>query len=194
MKDQQELITGLKKGDAKAYSKMVDLYHNMLCVYAYELTNDRDTAQDIVQNVFVNIWRYRLKLKDQFLLKSYLYKSVYNEFLNQNRSGVYVVPLEKKYIDALSSVVEEENKSFDQLIKLVRKEIDNLPPKCRRTFLLSRQEGLSNKEIADYLNLSTKSVEAHITKAFSRLRTAMGDKLDGILFMIFGPKRKLVDS
>ncbi|WP_299557373.1 RNA polymerase sigma-70 factor [Seonamhaeicola sp.] len=186
-----QLIFGLKKGDSEAYSQMFDAYHNMLCAYAYELTNDRDLAKDIVQNVFVNIWRIRLKLKDDFAVKSYLYRSVYNEFLNQNRNRMYVVPLDKKYIDSLNSFVEQEDeKSLERLIKLVKGEIENLPPKCKQTFLLSRQDGLSNKEIAEYLNVSVKSVEAHITKAFNRIRESVGSKMEGILFLLFGMNRK----
>lgn len=181
-----EFISGLKKAKPEAYSFMVDTYHNMLCVYAFELTNDRDLAKDIVQNVFINIWRIRMKLKDDFSVKSYLYKSVYNEFLNQNRSKKLVVQLDKKYIDALSQVVEEENeKSIDRLIKLVKKEIENLPPKCKHTFLLSKRDGLSNREIAEYLNISIKSVEAHITKALSTLRKTVGAKMERILFLLF---------
>jgi len=84
--DDIELIKGIKNGDSKAYSFMVDHYHNKLCVYAYHLTNDKDISKDIVQNVFVNIWTIRQKLKDEFAVKSYLYRSVYNEFLNQERS------------------------------------------------------------------------------------------------------------
>jgi RNA polymerase sigma-70 factor (ECF subfamily) len=159
-----EFISGLKKGESKAYAFMVDTYHNMLCVYAFELTNDHDLAKDIVQNVFINIWRIRIKLKDDFAIKSYLYKSVYNEFLNQKRNRKLVVQLDKKYIDTLSQVVEENNeRSLEELMILIKQEIENLPPKCKRIFLLSKQEGLSNIEIAEYLNVSTKSVEAHIT-------------------------------
>lgn len=187
-----ELIHNLKKGNSKAYSFLVDTYHNMLCTYAYGLTNDRDLAKDVVQNVFISIWRTRLKLKDDFVIKSYLYRSVYNEFLNQNRSFKFVVPLDKKYIDALSFVVEEEDeKSIEKLMKLVRREIENLPPKCKRAFLLSKQEGLSNIEIAEYLNVSVKSVEAHMTKAFAKLREAVGSKMEGVLFLLFGLNRSV---
>ncbi len=69
-------------------------------------------------------------------------------------------------------------------------EIQNLPPKCKQTFLLSKQEGLTNVEIAEYLNVSIKSVEAHITKVFSILRKSIGDKMHGILFLLFGVNRK----
>ena len=187
-----KFISGLKKGNPATYSFMVDTYHNMLCTYAFELVNDYDQAKDIVQNVFINIWRMRSKLKDDFVVKSYLFKSVYNEFLNQNRNKKQVVKLDKKYIDALSQIVEEENeKSLERLIKLVKQEIENLPPKCKRTFLLSKQEGLSNIEIAEYLNVSIKSVEAHMTKALAILRKTLGGKMNEILFLLFGMEKKL---
>lgn len=185
------LIGGLKKGNPKAYSLLVDTYHNILCTYAYQLTNDRDHAKDIVQNVFINIWRIRLKLKDDFAIKSYLYRSVYNEFLNQERNRKHAIPLDKKNIEALSSILEEEDeKSLDKLMNLVKREIENLPPKCKRTFLLSKQEGLTNIEISEYLNVSIKSVEAHMTKAFSILRKTVGKKMQGILFLLFGTDGK----
>ena len=74
---------------------------------------------------------------------------------------------------------------------IVKKEIDKLPPKCKQTFLLSKKEGLTNIEIAEYLNVSIKSVEAHITKAFSILRKSIGNKVEGILFLLFGSNNYL---
>jgi RNA polymerase sigma-70 factor (ECF subfamily) len=151
------------------------------------LTNDSDLAEDIVHNVFMSIWKNRNKLKDQFAVKSYLYKSVYNEFIDQYRKKKAVLTLEKKHIDALTYIVEEEDeKSLEKLISIVKKEIDKLPPKCKQTFLLSKEEGLTNLEISEYLNISIKSVEAHITKAFSVLRKSIGNKVNGILFLLFG--------
>jgi RNA polymerase sigma-70 factor (family 1) len=170
----KDLIKGLKNGDSKAYSFLVDCYHNKLCVYAYQLTNDRDNAKDIVQNVFVNIWNIRLKLKDEFVVKSYLYRSVYNEFLNQVRSRRHTVSLDLKNIEALSAILEDEDDgSLERLIHLVKKEIENLPPKCKEIFLMSKNEGLTNIEIAEYLKVSVKSVESQITKAYILLRTVV---------------------
>lgn len=181
-----EFIFGLKQGSPKAYSHMVGTYHNMLCVYAFKLAKDHDLAKDIVQNVFISIWRMRRNLKDDFTVKSYLYKSVYHEFLNQNRSKKILFSWKKINLDALSEIVEEENdESIDRLIKLVNQEIEKLPSKCKRTFLLSKKEGLSNIEITEYLNVSIKSVEAHITKAFSILRKRIGYQVDSILFLLF---------
>ena len=185
------LINALKKGDSKAYTFLVNNYHHKLCMYAFSLTNNHDLSEDIVQNVFMGIWKQRQKLKDDFVVKSYLYRSVYNEFIDQYRKQKSVLALEKKYIDALSTIVEQEDESsLERLINLVKQEIENLPPKCKRTFLLSKQEGLTNIEIAEYLNVSIKSVEALITKAFSLLREKVGDKMNGILFLIFGANGK----
>lgn len=184
-----ELINSLKRGDSKGYQYLVSSYHIKLCVYAKSLTNDSDLAEDIVQNVFMSIWKNRSKLKEEFAVKSYLYKSVYNEFIDQYRKKKAVFTLEKKYIEALTYIVEEEDeKSLEKLMNIVRKEIDKLPPKCKQTFLLSKEEGLTNVEIAEYLNVTIKSVEAHITKAFSILRKSIGDKVEGILFLLFGRK------
>ena len=188
-----DLIIALKGGDSKAYTFLVNQYHHKLCVYVFSLTKDNDLAEDIVQNVFMAIWNKRHKLKEDFVLKSYLYKSVYNEFIDQYRKEKSVFPLEKKHFDALSSIVEDEDEnSLEKLIKLVKQEIENLPPKCKQTFLLSKQDGLTNIEIAEYLNVSLKSVEAHITKAFSILRKTVGEKVNTVLFLLFGIKTKTI--
>jgi RNA polymerase sigma factor (sigma-70 family) len=121
-----------------------------------------------------------------------LYKSVYNEFIDQYRKQKKVLTLEKKYIDALTYILEDEDeKSLDRLLKIVKNEIEKLPPKCKQTFLLSKEEGLTNIEIAEYLNVSIKSVEAHITKAYAILRKSIGDKVSGILFLLFRRNKKI---
>ena len=186
-----DLIIALKEGDSKAYTFLVNQYHHKLCVYVFSLTKDNDLAEDIVQNVFMAIWNKNHKLKEDFVLKSYLYKSVYNEFIDQYRKEKSVLPLEKKHFDALSSIVEDDDEnSMEKLIKLVKQEIENLPPKCKQTFLLSKQDGLTNIEIAEFLNVSIKSVEAHITKAFSILRKTVGERVNTVLFLLFGIKTK----
>ncbi|MEO8935073.1 MAG: RNA polymerase sigma factor [Xanthomarina sp.] len=84
-KDNTQLIEALKSGDSKAYTYLVDTYHQKLCVYAYGLTHDHDLAEDIVQNIFIRTWRKRDKLKTEFSISSFLYKLTYNEFIDQYR-------------------------------------------------------------------------------------------------------------
>ena len=185
--DNTQFIEALKLGDSKAYTILVDIYHHKLCIYAYSLINDQKAAEDIVQNVFIRTWKKRDQLKSDFEIKSFLYKSVYNEFIDEYRKQKMVVPLEKKYIDALTTFVENEDEyGLEQKIKLVKGEIQKLPPKCKEIFMLSKQDGLTNLEIAEYKEVSIKSVEAHITKAFNILRESIGDEVHIVMFLIFG--------
>jgi RNA polymerase sigma-70 factor (ECF subfamily) len=186
-----ELIKNLKEGKEIAYNFLIDSYQQKLYAYAFGLLKDHDLSEDVVQNIFVYIWKNRLNLKDDFSIKNYLYRAIYNDCIDYYRKRKTVTALEKKYIDALNHVIEEvDENSLEKLIALVKKEIENLPPKCKRTFILSKQEGLTNIEIAEYLNISIKSVEAHITKAFSILRKTLGDKTNGVLFLLFGTEKK----
>src|SRR5690606_17006082 len=175
--DQTSLVAGLKKGTPLAYTQLVESHHQGLCSHAFGLTGDHDLAEDIVQNVYIKIWKKRKKLREDLNLKSYLYKCVYNGFIDQYRKMRHTLPIEKTHIQALKALVHEESEnSLERLISMVRREIENLPPKCKQVFLLSKTEGLTNMEIAQYLNITTKSVEGHITKAFTTLRKVLDDK------------------
>ncbi|WNH09073.1 RNA polymerase sigma factor [Thalassobellus suaedae] len=163
--ENSDLINALKQGEAKAYSFLVDYFHHKLCIYAFSLCHDDDIAKDIVQNVFISIWKRREDLNPSFNFKNLLYKSVYNEFIDHYRKRRKVLELEKKYIEGLSTIIEEDDeKSLEKLILLVKQEIENLPKKCKQTFLLSKSDGLTNIEISEYLNVSIKAVEANMTK------------------------------
>jgi len=116
-----------------------------------------------------------------------LYKSVYNEFIDQYRKDLSISVLERKYIEVLDSFIEvkEENET-KRLITLVEKEIEQLPNKCKETFLLSKKNGLTYREIADYQNVSVNTVEKQMVKAFSILRKKLKDKMISLLFILFG--------
>ncbi len=184
------LITELRKGKEKAFSFLVETYNHKLCLYALSLANDKDIAEDIVQNVFIKTWEKRNSLKPELSIKCYLYKSVYNEFIDQNRKMQSVTALEKKYIEELDSLMEIDEDRLEKLLLLVRQEIEKLPPKCKRIFSMSKEEGLSNMEISERLNISLKTVEAHITKGFIRIRNKMSTKyqLNPLLFLLFNFK------
>lgn len=169
--DDNILVSALVEGNPRAFKFLMNNYHRKLCAYAFSLCHSEDQAEDIVQNVFLKLWKNRHKLNNIKKLSSFLFRSVYNEFIDQYRQSKEVIKLEKKHIDLLSCILEEEtDTNLDKLVKLVEKEIDNLPTKYKKTFLMSKKEGLTNFEIAEYLNISVKSVERHITKAFKLIR------------------------
>ena len=176
----------MKKGNELAFTHLVDTYHHQLCIYAFSLSRDQESAEDIVQNVFLQMWEQRVRLKPDLSIKSFLYRSVYNEFVDHYRKRQSVIVLEKKYAEALEKIVEEDENSLNRLITAVKNEIDNLPSRCRQIFQLSKKEGLTNIEIAEYLGVSIKTVEAQITKAFTQIREKIGNKMQGLLFLLLG--------
>jgi RNA polymerase sigma-70 factor (family 1) len=192
--DNDVLIESLKNGDEQAYNYLIDTYHHKLCVYANSLVKNVYSAEDIVQNVFIKVWEQRTRLKPDHALKSFLYKLAYNEFIDLYRKNQSLFSLEKSYYDALNSVIQDEDsESFQRVLNVVNKEIQNLPPKCKEVFILSKKEGLTNIEIAEHLDVSIKTVEAQITKAFSILRSSLDEKIKTFLFLLFG-KRKFFTS
>ncbi len=191
-KNQNDLIEAIKQGKESAFVYALETYNKPLFAYALSLANDEAMAQDILQNVFLKTWEQRKKITIKKSVQNYLFKSVYHEFINQYKKNKSHLLLEQKYYAALEKVATEEDDSFfKKAIERITSEIQNLPPKCKEVFILSRKEGLTNIEIANYLNISVKSVEAHITKAFSVIRKRIRDKVDGFLFLLFRKQKKI---
>ena len=186
LKIYKDLLPEFKKGNEQALAFIMDHYHKPLCSYAYSLSNDRDEAKDIVQNVIINLWERRETLPNIKSFKSYLYKSIYNEFLNQVRKTGRMMIFEKEYFEALNELVSDDKESINkQKMELLSIEIEKLSPKCKETFLLSKKEGLTYIEIADYLGVSIKTVENNMIKAFSILRKKMKEKIDTLILLVF---------
>ena len=188
--DEKELKKELKNGNEKALSYLMDTYHQPLCLYVYSFCNDSDGAKDIVQNIFIRLWEKREKVEAIVSLKRFLYKCCYNEFISQYRKDKKILAFEVEHVNALEELIKEENEALlKKQIELLKIEIQNLPPRCKKTFLLSKEEGLSNLEISHKMDVTIKTVEGQITKAFKILRTKLGDKISPILFLLFNSKK-----
>tara|TARA_B110000483_G_scaffold21244_1_gene23972 strand:+ start:10919 stop:11494 length:576 start_codon:yes stop_codon:yes gene_type:complete len=178
-------VEKLKNGDNNAYTLLMNDYYKNLCGYANLFTKDPSKSEDIVQNVFVKIWIYRKKIDPNIPIKKYLYKSVYNEFIDQYRKNKPVISLEEKYLKVIDTIIDDNSLDIEKLMMNVNREIDKLPEKCKRVFILNKKEGLTHNEIAEYLQISTKTVESHITRAFKILNQKLGNKIKNILIIIF---------
>lgn len=189
--DNVVLMESLKNGDEKAYKFLLNKFHRKLNAYALTLVNDHSMAEDIVQNVFLKTWKNRNKLNPEFSIQSFLYKSVYNEFINSYQQNKAMMLLQQKYVETMHQVVEttDEN-SIERMLAIINKEIQNLPPKCQQVFILSKKEGLTNIEIAEHLEISIKTVEAQISKAFKILKEKLKDNYNMMLFLLFHSPQK----
>lgn len=168
MQTENDLLQLLKRSDKKAYETIFRLFYQPLKLFANKLLKDDLAADDIVQEVFVQLWEKRKSFKD-IALKPYLYTSVKNRVLNQIRH----LQVKQKHIDETKHTSEEffETKEDDSELKLkIFSSIEKLPEQCKKIFIMNRVHGLKHKEIAEELNISVKTVTNQIGKALKILR------------------------
>ncbi|GAA3643799.1 RNA polymerase sigma-70 factor [Flavivirga jejuensis] len=187
----KELIELLHQGNDEALSLIYKKYWQMMYLAAYNLVQDKAVCEDIVQDIFVNLWNKRDNLFINTSLKSYLYTStIYKvyDFFRKNKKLIKVELLDD-FSEKTQCFTPETKLLYEELIQHVDSVIEKLPVKCKTVFKLSREQGLTNKEIADKLHISKRTVEGHITKALSILRGSIGISLS-LEFVFFIIKMK----
>jgi len=152
--------------------KIFRTHHKMLCKVAYAIVKDKSAAEDIVQDVFFTIWKKREELMIDSNLKGYLYRAVSNSCLNylQSYHKRNVKSYEEFHEQALGSLSIHDTMDYDRLSAAIERAIDNLPPRCKVIFVMSRMEGLKHQQIADAMQVSIKTVENQMGIALSKLR------------------------
>lgn len=135
-------------------------------------------AENVVQDCFIAVWEKRDSLVFDLGLKSYLYQAVRNKSLNEIKRSMRHAAETYEFIAEVETVNPSPLEQFSkkETEELIHKSITNLPPKCRRVFLLSRQEQMSYKEIATLLDINPKTVENQIAIALKSIREQMGIK------------------
>jgi len=167
----KEFVLLLKSGDESAFTELINKYNRRLFAYAVSLSGDYSLAKDIVQDVFLKTYEYRKRLNPEFSIEGFLYRSVYNQFINVYHKNKSLLKVHDEYVRFLNQIIDESKDSeFDKLIKIVNESINNLPKRCKEIFVLSKKEGYTNLEISEILNISIKTVEAQITIAFKSIR------------------------
>lgn len=176
----EQLIVRLQEGKEEAFAYVFRVYYSPLLNYAGRILKDAELANDVVQETFCRFYENRQKLNVAISLKSYLYKSVYNACLDViKHKKVEAAYLNRELLDFyFSKVIQTPEAELalqnEELREAVQEAIRKLPERCREIFVLSKVEGLSNKQIAEQLNISIKTVEAQMTTAFTRLRKELG--------------------
>ena len=184
------LIARVKAGDRNAFNELYGLYWASLVNYAGLFVGD-DGAEDVVQDVFVELWKRKdtIEIGDQ--IQAFLYRAVYTRALNvlkhRNVEDGYCAAMEEINQRRAEFYQPDNNEVIRRIEdKELRKEIhdaiNELPDKCKEVFKLSYLHDMKNKEIADILGVSLRTVEAHMYKALKYLRGRL-DPLWAILFL-----------
>lgn len=176
LNEDKELIDRLRNGEESALTELYNRFWQSLFMSAYNILKDKELCEDIIQDIFMNIWNNREKLEIHISLKGYMYAcaryQVFNHF-KKNKDKIHVElfdDLDKRFQHA----TPETLLMHEELVQQINAIVERLPQKCQQVYKLSREEQLSHKEIAAQLDISTKTVENHITKALQTIRLSMG--------------------
>lgn len=158
----------------KHFEQLFKIYFNVLRAYSVRYVYNEHAAEDIVQDVFFELWNRKESIDFEGNMKSYLFKSTYSKSINYlNSKQVKMrIPVDSAdstalldgYLQAMQNN-QEDNLILAEIRHEIETVIDQLPPQCKKVFILSRTYELKNREIAEQLDISVKSVEKHMTKA-----------------------------
>lgn len=173
------LIQRIKNDDREAFREIYDRYKYRVFSFAGRYLNDKSDIEEIIQEVFVKLWKTRSRIKQDLPLYNYLFTITRNTILHKKQKQVN----EKKYLEylktyySISTLSTQNDIQFKETSEKVNSAINKLPAKRREIFLLNRNEGLTYREIADKLELSIKTVESHMRLALQDLRKELEEYL-----------------
>ncbi len=180
--EQEDILKRLKENDRSALKELFQLYYLSVCQTIHRLVKDKSTVEDLAQEVFLRFWNKRHKIHITSSLSAYIRRMATNEALGYLRS--------RKTFEEESIILNDERQSgqnveaqvlHTELEDHIKAAINELPPKCRAVFVLSRFEELTYQEIADRMEISVKTVENQMGRALRLLRA----KLKSYLTLFF---------
>jgi RNA polymerase sigma-70 factor, ECF subfamily len=162
-------------------------YYKRLHRIAYQVVNDTDLAEDVVQEVFISVWKNKDSLTIKTTIEGYLVKATVNKaitFLEKNQRN-HKTELTEQIEYIKNADLSNNNFDFELFQSMVYVSLDKLPPKCKAIFMLSRFENMKNKEIAEHLGINIKTVENQMSIAMNKLNTELKPKLKNYFPEIF---------
>lgn len=162
--------------DQHAFKQLFRYFYSSLLRFAISITKEKEPAEEIVGDQFLNLWNKRSSITGISNLKLYLYVAVRNRCLNfvRRNGNIYLITPEQADTTHQYTTTDPENIMIaSELSKAVQKAILDLPPKCREVYALVKEDGLTYKEVAELLEISPRTVENHIATAIRKLAVAL---------------------
>lgn len=178
----------LKEGDHKAFYEIYNRFNKTLYHFTKKFIQDTDLIDDIIHDAFLNLWNARHRIKGDHPIEAYLFRITRNLVFKQLKSQMKSADamIELKYFEE-SRIVEpsaEQSVIEEEYIDIYELAIDRLPPQRKRIFIMSREQGLSHKEIAQYLEISPNTVKEHMSLAIKTIRDYIA-KDHGVVLSLF---------
>ena len=171
--EERSLILRLIEGDEDAFSEMYATYKNRLIYFAMRFLKSREYAEDVFQDAFTVVWQSRRFINPDASFSSYLYTIMRNRILNQLRNAANEEKLKESILSQALDYTEDTKCEvmLNDLKSLISHALQQLTPRQREIFEMSREAQLSHKEIADKLGISVNTVQEHISTSLKLIRT-----------------------
>lgn len=187
----QELVQLMQGNEERVLVEVYDRYWAKMMIVAFNRLGSQEDAEECVQDVFFKLWKIRHSFSlEKIELSNYLTRAIRNQSFNildrryreRTKSADYIPTAD------INLVSPEQQLILRELQQQIDQSINALPPQCQLVFKLSRQEGLSNKEIAKTLNLSENTIKTHLKKANKDIQGNLGLLIAALLFYSFFQK------
>lgn len=171
--EERSLILRLTEGDEDAFCELYATYKNRLIYFAMRFLKSREYAEDVFQDAFTVVWQSRRFINPDASFSSYLYTIMRNRILNQLRNAANEEKLKESILSQALDYTEDTKREvmLNDLKSLISHALQQLTPRQREIFEMSREAQISHKEIADKLGISVNTVQEHISTSLKLIRT-----------------------
>lgn len=179
-KDIRLWIEEINNGNKKAFESLFLHFYEPLCQFIWRFTHSQHVSEELVQEVFLNIWQSKDTLDPEQNIKSYLYQAARNKAINHIKHQELAEEYNKKIAWLKQKPVTQEH-NYDEeseFVQAAQKAIEALPDRARQIYKLSRKDGLTYKEISDVLDISPKTVESQMSRALKILRKSLSEYVE----------------
>jgi RNA polymerase sigma-70 factor (family 1) len=183
--DDKLIIKNLKEGDVLSFDNIFKKYNKKVYYFTLSYLKNKEEAEDVVQDVFMNLWKYRDQINESYVFSKYLFKITYNATCKKFRKQAS----DKKQLEEVQQnfILEDNSTNLDieynNLFETANLLIEKLPSRQKKIFLLNIKEQLTNEQIAQQLNISKKTVENYLAMAKTSLRKSLSDgRILSVLF------------
>ncbi|MGN7785440.1 RNA polymerase sigma-70 factor [Niabella sp. 22666] len=177
-----EWVVDVAENDShESFEQLYAYFSSGLQSYVYTIVEDREVALDLVQDLFVTLWANRRTLSAVSNIGHYLYSSIKNNAVRYVNKRSRVTPIDNEHLEQISLDAMSPELTFiaREQFQQLQNSINSLPYKCRLVFRLVKEDGLKYKDVAQLLEISVKTVEAHMTLAYSRIVDCFEQMLPG---------------
>lgn len=165
-----DLLNGLKNNDQLAFQQIFVNYKEKVLNYFIKKTGSVTDAEDLLQNTFLRLWRYRSSVNEEYLLDQHLFNIARTVFIDHTRSRNKLKKIEALVKRKISAAIEEVKTELDK--ERLDQVLNEMPELRRKAFMMHKVEGYSYKEIAEQLSINTKTVDNHISRTLKQIRKA----------------------